>query len=122
MQASDCAANASFSSTTATWSQPIPARRSAALAASTGAIPKMSGSTACTPRLTIRASGSPASDSSPISTAPAPSLSGEALPAVTVPWAMNAGFSRASFSSVVSRRMFSSTARSVSGTGTTQGE
>ena len=60
-QASDWAAKASLSSTTSTSPQPIPALASARLAACTGAMPKMSGSTACVPRLTIRASGSPGS-------------------------------------------------------------
>ena len=99
-QASDCEANASFSSTTSTSPEPIPARASALFAASTGAIPKTSGSTPSTPRQTIRASGSrpshSAAASSPISSAAAPSFSGEELPAVTVPSATNAGLSSAS--------------------------
>ena len=37
MQARDCAANASFSSTAPTWSQPMPAFARALFAASTGA-------------------------------------------------------------------------------------
>ena len=120
-QASDCAANASLSSTRSTSSQVMPARCKALFAASTGPIPKMSGSTACTPRPAIRASGSPSKPSPAISTAEAPSLSGDALPAVTVPCSLtNAGLSLASFSSDESARMPSSRARSTSGTGTTQ--
>ena len=96
-QASDCDAKASFSSTTSTSSQPIPALASARLAASTGAIPKTSGSTPWTPRETTRASGSApsraAAASSPSSSIAAPSLSGELLPAVTVPSSTKAGFS-----------------------------
>ena len=57
-QASDCAANASLSSTAPTSSQPMPARFSARLAASTGAKPKNCGSLAAAPRPAIRASGS----------------------------------------------------------------
>ena len=55
--ASDCAAKASLSSTRSTSSQVMPARLSALFAASTGPMPKMSGSTAWTPRPAIRASG-----------------------------------------------------------------
>ena len=55
---------------------------------------------------------------SPSSSAPAPSLSGDALPAVTVPSFANAGFSFASFSTDVSGRMPSSRACSSSPTGT----
>jgi hypothetical protein len=108
-----------LSSTTSTSPQPIAARASALLAACTGAIAKMSGSTACVPRLTNRASGSPETLSSPISSAPAPSVSGDEFPAVTVPSATKAGFKPDSFSFVVSRRRFSSWCSSVSGTGIT---
>ena len=117
--ASDCAAKASLSSTRSTSSHVMPARFRAMFAASTGPIPKMSGSTACVPRPAIRASGVPAF-SLPISTAAAPSLSGEALPAVTVPSLTKAGLSLASFSSEESARMPSSRVSSVPGTGTTQ--
>ena len=57
-QASDWAAKASLSSTASTSPQVIPARLSARLAASTGPMPKMSGSTAKVPRPAIRAIGS----------------------------------------------------------------
>ena len=50
-----------------------------------------------------------------ISSAAAPSLSGQALPAVTVPPSLNAGFSAASFSSVVPARGPSSLVTTVSG-------
>ena len=111
-QASDCAANASLSSTTSTSSQLMPARLSARLAASTGPMPKMSGSTAWSPRPAMRASGSPrAPRRRPrrrSARRAAPSLSGDALPAVTVPSLTKAGLSLASFSSEVSARMPSS--------------
>ena len=101
-QASDCTANASLSSTAATSAQAIPARASARSAASTGAKPKSCGSSACAPRPAIRASGSSpiaaAAASEPSSSADAPSLSGEALPAVIVPSGRNDGLSPASFS------------------------
>ncbi len=125
-QASDCAANASLSSSTDTSSQPMPAALSARSTACTGPIPNTSGSTPETPRPAIRASGSrpiaAAARSSPISTAAAPSFSAEALPAVTVPLPSRrkAGFSFASASSELSGRMISSRVSSVSGTGTTQ--
>ncbi len=80
----------------------------------------MSGSTANVPRPAIRASGVSPAFSLPISTADAPSLSGEALPAVTVPSFTNAGLSFASFSSEESARMPSSRVSSVPGIGTTQ--
>ena len=67
----------------------MPARASARSAASTGAKPKSCGSSAETPRPAIRAIGSSpmvaAAASEPSSTAEAPSLSGDALPAVIVP-------------------------------------
>jgi hypothetical protein len=103
----------------------MPARASARLAASTGAMPNTSGSTANVPRPAIRASGSSPAASAPcgepISSAPAPSFSGDALPAVMVP--PNAGLSLPSFSTLVSGRMPSSRAcsESSSGTGTTHG-
>ena len=87
-------------------------------------MPKMSGSTANVPRPAIRAIGSRPAFFAPASlatsTADAPSLSGEALPAVTVPSLTNAGLSLASFSSELSARMPSSRAKSVSATGSTQ--
>jgi len=67
--------------------------------ASTGANPRISGSSAWVPRLTILASDGPGSESSPISSADAPSFSDEESPAVTVPLSFaNAGFSVASLS------------------------
>ena len=88
-----------------------------------GAMPKTSGSTPCAARETIRASGStPSARAGRLvadSSAAAPSLSGEVLPAVTVPPATNAGLSFASFSSDVSARIPSSRSRSTPGTGTT---
>ena len=51
-----------------------------------------------------------------ISSAAAPSLSGQALPAVTVPSSLNTGFSAASFSIVVPGRGPSSLVTTVSGT------
>ena len=102
-QASDCTANASLSSTAPTSAQPMPARASARSAASTGAIPEHCGSSARTRRgrrsgrAGRRRSGAAAA-SEPSSTAEAPSLSGEALPAVMVPSGRNDGFRPASFS------------------------
>ena len=96
-----------MSSTAATSDQPIPARASAFSAASTGAKPKSCGASAWVPRPAMRATGSSptSADSEPSSSADAPSLSGEALPAVMVPpWSADRkdGFSPASFSTVES--------------------
>ena len=86
----------------------IPARASACLDASTGPSPMISGDSADTPVDTIRASGvmprSAALRSLMITTAAAPSLSGQQLPAVTVPSGRNTGCSVATFSSVVPAR------------------
>ena len=121
-QTSDWTANASLSSTAPTSSQPIPAAASARLAASTGAYPKSCGASAWVPRPAIRATGSApiivAADSDPSSTAEAPSVSGDALPAVIVPSGRNAGLSPASVSGVDPGRMPSSRASSAPGTGT----
>ena len=108
VSASDCEANASLSSTTSTSSQPIPARSSARFAGLDRArcrtrrgrrrprrATTIAGQRLAPDRLARRAS-------SPSSIAPAPSLSGEALPAVTVPSSTNAGLSFASFSTRVS--------------------
>ena len=88
MSARHCEANASFSSTTATSSHPMPARLSAISAALTGAIPNTSGSTPAAPRETIRAIGSRAAIRAPSSeassAAPAPSFYGEELPGYNV--------------------------------------
>ena len=112
-----------MSSTTSTSPHPIPAAASALFAASTGAIPKTSGSTPWTPRERTRANGSApiraAAASSPSSIIAAPSLSGELLPAVTVPPSTKAGFSLASRSSELSARIPSSRSSSIPGTGTT---
>ena len=77
--ASACAANASFSSATSTSAQPMPAARAPGSAASTGAIPNMSGLDGERPRPAIRASGSSPIAAvrrlGPSSSAAAPSLS-----------------------------------------------
>ena len=73
-----------------------------------GPMPMTLGSTPNVADVTTRASGcQPCFAAAPalqISSAAAPSLSGDALPAVTVPFALNAGLSFASDSSVVSGR------------------
>ena len=88
-QASDWAANASLSSTGSGRPSRCPPARARARPPRPGRCRRRRGSTACTPRPAMRASGSrpslPPAASSPIHSAPAPSLSGEALPAVTVP-------------------------------------
>ena len=102
------AAKASLISTMSTSSMVISARLSACLEASIGPRPMNSGSSAETPVETIRASGvmpsSLALRSDMTTTAAAPSLSGQALPAVTVPSSRKAGFSVASTSRVVPGR------------------
>ena len=101
----------------------MPARASARLAASMGAIPKNCGSSAAAPRPAIRASGaSPmrsAAASEPISSADAPSFNGDALPGVMVPSGRNDGVRPASFWALLPGRMPSSRARSTPSTGTT---
>ncbi len=86
----------------------MPARSSAFLIAPIGATPMYSGSLPHVAAVMIRARGlrpSSAAFSALMSNdAAAPSLSGQALPAVTVPSSLNAGFSVASFSSVVPAR------------------
>ncbi len=68
----------------------------------------ISGLRAVTPEDTMRASGVMPSSAARVSlitiTAAAPSLSGQLLPAVTLPSGRKAGFSSASFSTVVSGR------------------
>ena len=68
----------------------------------------ISGDSADTPEETMRAIGVRPSSAALVSlittTAAAPSLSGQQLPAVTVPSGRNAGFSSATFSSVVPGR------------------
>ena len=109
MQAIACDANASLSSTTSTSPAPIPARSSALRDAPTGPSPMTSGAQPDTAMLFTRASGSiPCSlayASLHTTTAAAPSVRGEEVPAVTVPSAMNAGFRSASPSRLVSSRM-----------------
>ena len=86
---STCAANASLISTRSMSSIVMPAALSTALNAGIGPRPMISGRTAATAEATIRARGlrprSRAFSSDITSTAAAPSLSGQALPAVTVP-------------------------------------
>ena len=88
-QPSTWAAKASLSSSTSRSAKLRPALASARFTASTGASPKYCGSVAETPVAETRASGSrPVArrpSSSTRSRAAAPSLSGEAFPAVTVP-------------------------------------
>ena len=86
----------------------IPARASACFDASTGPRPMISGDKPLTPVDTIRASGVMPSSRALVSlmmtTAAAPSFSGQQLPAVTVPSGRNTGFSWLTFSSVVPAR------------------
>ncbi len=96
----------------------IPARASARREASTGPRPMISGDSAVRPVETIRASGvmpsSAALTSLITTTAAAPSLSGQQLPAVTVPFGRKTGCSAATFSIVVPGRGPSSAATTVS--------
>ena len=86
----------------------MPTRRSACRVASTGPRPMISGDSALTPVATIRASGvipsSRALRSLITTTAAAPSLSGQQLPAVTVPSGRNTGLSAPTASSVTPGR------------------
>ena len=131
MQARDCAAKASLSSTAAISDHFSPALARALLAASTGAKPKNCGSRAEAPLETMRAIGSRPSSvppfSEPMNAAEAPSLIGEALPAVTVAFSpvRNTVRSWDRVSAVESARMVSSRVNSVprllaGGTGTTR--
>ena len=108
MQYSACAANASFSSIRSTSPISIPAFPSAFRTAGTGPVPIIAGSTPATPRECQRSLGrSPSSAAFAadiITTAAAPSLMLDALPAVTLPSGLNTGRSVASLSSVVSAR------------------
>ena len=108
------AAKASFSSTRSMSSMLIPARASARRLASTGPSPMISGDRALTPVATIRASGVTPSSRARVSlittSAAAPSLSGQALPAVTVPSGRKTGRRPDSPSTVVPGRGLSSTA------------
>ena len=80
----------------------MPALASALRVASIGPSPMISGDSPLTPVATMRASGfrpsSCAFVSLVITTAAAPSFSGHALPAVTVPFGRNTGFSWLTFS------------------------
>ena len=102
------AANASLSSTTSMSEIVIPARSSTAFTAGIGPRPMISGRIAATEEATMRARGFrprfAAFSADITSTAAAPSLSGHALPAVTVPSGAKAGLSSASFSIVVPGR------------------
>ena len=86
----------------------IPARASACRDASTGPSPMISGDSAVIPVDTIRASGVMPSSAALVSlmmtSAAAPSFSGQQLPAVTRPSGRNTGFSSATFSYVTPGR------------------
>ena len=103
MQASDCTANASLSSTAPTSAQPMPARASAlfgrldrgvAEALRLQRVRRPPGD----PGHRVAADAARPPSRSRAARADAPSLSGEALPAVIVPSGRNDGFSAASFS------------------------
>ena len=118
MQTSDCEANASLSSTRSRSSTPSPARSRALRVAGTGPTPMTAGSTPATAVETTRAIGcrpsSRARPASTSSTADAPSLIPELLPAVTEPPSrLNAGRSLPSASIDVSARGCSSRSTSV---------
>ncbi len=108
MQGTTWAANASLSSTTSMSPIVMPACSRTAATAGIGPRPMISGRMAATEEATIRARGfrprSAARCADMTSTAAAPSLSGQALPAVTVPDSLKAGWSAASFSIVVPGR------------------
>ena len=93
--ARDCAAKASLSSIKSMSSRERPARSSALREAVTGPIPIISGAQPETAALLMRAIGtrscSAANSSEQTNTKAAPSVRGEAVPAVTVPLASNAG-------------------------------
>ena len=92
-----CTANASFISTRSMSLISIPARSNTCRHASIGPRPIISGFKAETPLATIRAKGCRPSSLARVSlittTAAAPSLRGQALPAVIVPPGRNTGFS-----------------------------
>ena len=96
-EGSTCAANASLISTRSTSSIDMPARASACFDASTGPRPMISGERPDTPVETTRASGVMPSSAAFVSdmttSAAAPSLSGQQLPAVTRPSGRNTGLS-----------------------------
>ena len=112
LTAQACAAKASLASTRSRSSTLQPAFSSALRDAGIGPVPMSAGSTPAVAHETIRASGvTPrlAASAAVISTtAAAPSLMPDALPAVTVPSFSKAGLSLATASSVVPARMYSS--------------
>ena len=116
--AQDCAAKASFDSTRSTSAMFHPAFSSALRLAGIGPEPISAGSTPAVAQETMRPSGSiprRAASSALISTsAAAPSLMPEALPAVTVPSFAKAGRSLASVSAVVPWRGYSSASTAMS--------
>ena len=103
--ARDCAAKASLSSIRSMSSRESPARSSALREAATGPMPMISGAHPETAMLLMRAIGtrrcSAANSSEQTNTKAAPSVRGEAVPAVTVPLASNAGRSFLSPSALV---------------------
>ncbi len=109
MQASACDPKASLISTTSRSPTARPARASALRVAGIGPMPMIAGSTPTVANERMRASGcSPcacAKASLVTSTAAAPSVSGEDVPAVTTPSGRNAGRSAANASSEVVGRM-----------------
>src|SRR5258705_11246975 len=96
VQANDCAAKASLSSIMSISFQVSPAFFKARLAASTGPIPIIRGSTPTAPEETMRAIGLRlyffTATSAASNKAQAPSFNPEELPAVTDPSFLNAGF------------------------------
>ena len=109
MQASACAANASLSSIRSMSARLKPARCKALCVAATGPKPMRSGAHPAMAMLRIRASrGKPCSRakvSLHTNVMDAPSVKGDAVPAVTVPCWSKAGLRLAKASSVVSARM-----------------
>ena len=103
-----CAANASLISTRSMSLIDMPARARARWLAATGPYPMISGERAVTPVATTRARGRTPSAwalrSLMITRAAAPSLSGQALPGVTVPSGRNTGLRLAIASTVTPAR------------------
>ena len=112
VQAKTCAANASLISMRSIWSKVRPARSNAFWLAGTGPMPMMRGSTPATAAEMILAIGWSLCARTPSSlannNAAAPSLSPEALPAVTLPSFLKAGRKLESVSKVVLARENSS--------------
>ena len=117
-------ANVSLTSTAPMSARLTPARINAFSAAATGAKPNRFGSIAVTALPAIRTSGSPPMTSAASlersSGAEAPSLSEDALPAVTVPTERNGGSSTAGVAAVASGRIDLSMLKSVAGTAVTR--